>query len=231
MLKLDGAISQWRRRVAATGAHSGEDIDELEDHIREQMSDLEDSGLSEEEAFRLAAFRLGDAAAFAPEGAPVREGHAWQDRLLWMAVGLLCYVLAAPVARVMANLSTWAMAETGNFGYAGGVAGVIAMAAVGGLAVAFVHSIVTHPPGRAQQAGALVLSSRLGRGACICATGLLAVAAVVAWAGSQATVARLFPPAHYGMMAVPAAYASVIWSVFLPVCLVWLIIRLRPQTA
>ena len=53
---LDERIAEWRAYLSRRQAIEAVDVDELEDHLRNQVSDLQAAGLDEEEAFR----RVGD---------------------------------------------------------------------------------------------------------------------------------------------------------------------------
>jgi len=57
---LDDRIGEWRSYVLRREAIEGMDVDELEDHLRTQVADLQEAGLDEEEAFLIAVKRLGD---------------------------------------------------------------------------------------------------------------------------------------------------------------------------
>jgi hypothetical protein len=59
MFDLDQAMSDWRRRMAASGIKSSKVLDELEGHLREDIRALASDGTPEVQAFRLAVSRLG----------------------------------------------------------------------------------------------------------------------------------------------------------------------------
>ncbi|HVF36128.1 MAG TPA: hypothetical protein VND91_12470, partial [Candidatus Saccharimonadia bacterium] len=52
-------IEQWRVALRRQGVHSF-DVEDLEDRLRAQAASLRTAGLSEEEAFLVAAKRIGD---------------------------------------------------------------------------------------------------------------------------------------------------------------------------
>ena len=53
-------IAEWRAYLRRRQAIHAVDVDELEDHLRSQVSDLRAAGLDEEEAFLIAVKRIGD---------------------------------------------------------------------------------------------------------------------------------------------------------------------------
>lgn len=59
MFKLETAISTWRHQYKYSRAFKGRDLDELEQHIRDQVTFLVSAGKPEEEAFRLTIAELG----------------------------------------------------------------------------------------------------------------------------------------------------------------------------
>ena len=59
---LETAISTWMQFLSRNSALLPEDLDELEDHLRLELEDLNASGISDERRFRLACERIGDIA-------------------------------------------------------------------------------------------------------------------------------------------------------------------------
>ena len=59
MFKLDQAIADWRRQMAAAGIKPSKVVDELENHLREDIRMLVSAGTPEGAAFRIAVGRLG----------------------------------------------------------------------------------------------------------------------------------------------------------------------------
>jgi len=84
---LNDALRRWRRSLAGRAGLQGENLEELESHLRESVATLEHSGLSSEEAFFVALRRLGSAEALGREFALVHSRSVWLDRLLWGLVG------------------------------------------------------------------------------------------------------------------------------------------------
>jgi ABC-type antimicrobial peptide transport system permease subunit len=59
MFNLEKALSTWRHQYKYSRAFKGRDLDELEQHLRDQVVFLVDAGRSEEDAFREAIAELG----------------------------------------------------------------------------------------------------------------------------------------------------------------------------
>lgn len=60
MFDLEKAIAAWRRSFKRHKTFIGDDLDELEQHLRDHIEDVVSAGESEKEAFYLAAHRLGN---------------------------------------------------------------------------------------------------------------------------------------------------------------------------
>ncbi len=86
---LSQAIHQWREDLLASPAIRSEDVEELQDHLQENVRTLQRNGLSELEAFWVARNRLGEAEALHQEFGRMNKKAVWLDRVLWMVVGSL----------------------------------------------------------------------------------------------------------------------------------------------
>ena len=60
MDSVESQIAEWRAYVAKAHAVNGHDVDELEDHLRDQIAELDAAGLTPDEAFLVAVKRMGD---------------------------------------------------------------------------------------------------------------------------------------------------------------------------
>jgi hypothetical protein len=105
MSDVEKWIEQWRARLDGSQSLAGSDIDEMENHLREEMEHLRASGLSDEEAFLIARRRLGDTAALEAEFAKVNPHRLLTTRLWWMTAGVLAYLVTAHFAGVVSQVS------------------------------------------------------------------------------------------------------------------------------
>src|SRR6185503_763347 len=80
MFDLDHAISEWRRQLTMDGINSPEVLDELESHLRDDVSQQVRSGASEEH-FQNAIQRLGQTGLLKTEFAKVTGWKELQARL------------------------------------------------------------------------------------------------------------------------------------------------------
>ena len=79
---VESQIAEWRAYVAAAPGVNGHDVDELEDHLRHQIAELNAVGLAPDEAFLVAVKRMGDADALSREFAREHSGRLWKQLFL-----------------------------------------------------------------------------------------------------------------------------------------------------
>lgn len=79
---LESQITQWRTAVSRNRAIDSSDVEELEGHLREQVADLESTGLTEEEAFLVAVRRLGAVDLVTEEFAREHGDRLWKQLVL-----------------------------------------------------------------------------------------------------------------------------------------------------
>jgi hypothetical protein len=80
--ELETQIGRWRGYVQRRQAISPADLDELEDHLREQIADRQATGLDDEEAFLVAIKRLGNLDAVSREFAREHSDRLWKQLVL-----------------------------------------------------------------------------------------------------------------------------------------------------
>ena len=79
---LDAKIAHWRMYLRRRNTVHGRDLDELEDHLRTQVATLLEADLSEDEAFLVAAKRMGAVDAIAREFATEHSERLWKQLIL-----------------------------------------------------------------------------------------------------------------------------------------------------
>jgi hypothetical protein len=80
--ELETQIAQWCRYLRQHHTISAADVDEMEDHLREQVADLTAAGLSDDEAFLIAVKRMGSADAISREFAREHSDRLWKQLVL-----------------------------------------------------------------------------------------------------------------------------------------------------
>jgi len=105
---LTREIQQWRDNLAASPAFRGENLNELESHLRDSITTLQSHGLHPDEAFIIAARRIGKGSSLETEFAKVNRRALLLDRALWMLVGIQLWQLAYGVIdSTAANAISW----------------------------------------------------------------------------------------------------------------------------
>lgn len=118
---LETQIAEWRAFVGTAAGIDGDDVAELEDHLRGQIAELGSAGLSPEEAFLIAVRRLGDVDGLSREFAREHSGRLWKQLFAgvdepssrtgdWRAP--LVFALVAAVVAQVARLAAGAPEET-----------------------------------------------------------------------------------------------------------------------
>jgi len=130
-VELEEQIAEWRGYVRRRGAVQDTDAEELEDHLRNTVSDLVGSGLREDEAFLVAVKRMGSLDDLSREFAREHSGRLWKQLVLtehdsapaavplWQrdwVIMLVCAAIAAIAIKVPA-LFGYSLSEgdRGNF--------------------------------------------------------------------------------------------------------------------
>ena len=103
MFDLDAQRRGWRDALLREDALGPTEVDELEDHLLSEIEVLETAGLSEEEAFWVAAKQVGDKDALALEFGKVNRKAVWSKRAQWMLAGYLAVTFLAAFIKASSN--------------------------------------------------------------------------------------------------------------------------------
>ncbi len=103
---LNEAIQRWRERLIQLRSFGAEDLEELENHLRESVAGLQTAGLSPEEAFLVATERLGPDQRLADEYAKTNAKGIWTRRAVWMLGGVVAAMVMETFVRTGADLSS-----------------------------------------------------------------------------------------------------------------------------
>ncbi|MEX2135056.1 MAG: permease prefix domain 1-containing protein [Acidimicrobiia bacterium] len=79
---LESQIAEWRTLITNNPALDGRDVEELETHLRDQVEELTDAGLSDDEAFLVAVKRIGKLDEVSREFALENRGKLWRQLVL-----------------------------------------------------------------------------------------------------------------------------------------------------
>lgn len=115
--ELDRAIQHWRETLAQSPAFRTDNLDELESHLRDSIARFESVGLSGEEAFPIAARRLGSQRALGAEFQKVNRKAIWIERMVWMLIGLQVWQLVSGPVGLISNGVVSLGLLRGNFNF------------------------------------------------------------------------------------------------------------------
>jgi hypothetical protein len=87
MFDLEKAIAEWRQQMVAAGLKKGEALDELESHLREDIAQQIQAGLTTQRAFEVAVERIGGAQALKSEFAKVGRRTGFLGMLKGVLMG------------------------------------------------------------------------------------------------------------------------------------------------
>src|SRR5258707_731073 len=79
---LEEQIAQWRAYVSRRQALHGPDVEELDGHLRDQLTALIESGLTADEAFLVAVKRMGSLDALSREFARAHSERLWKQLVM-----------------------------------------------------------------------------------------------------------------------------------------------------
>lgn len=225
MFDLNEQIIKWRSNLAQSETLAGSDIYELESHLCEEIEQLTTLKLSDEEAFLVAAHRLGTTDSLADEYEKINRGVKFKRRLSFMIAGILAYLLATYFAISASKGCVWLVAACGIRGYTLGFVGFISQMLT---LVAtfffgyFVYKLILNRPGFRKKINKL--TTRL-----ILLISLLVLLFIITVSQIffTAIMARIMSPQEYGQATQYLAYTKFVWSVLFPALLIILFIKLR----
>jgi len=228
MFDLNEAVAGWRKSLTQQEGCRVADVEEMESHLRDEVEHLRAANLSDEETFLVATHRLGDATSLAREFAKVNRGAIWGYRLFWIAAGLLVYALMDSLAGVvsLACVTAAAISGSGSHGLTmvsfaaraltfGGVLFLLYKGIIQGGCGAKFYALAAKPWGAVLLVGGILVLILL--------SGFLHVFIV------PIAAFRLVEVERYAHMSESAFYASMVWSVLVPLLLAVLMIKLRPR--
>jgi hypothetical protein len=226
MFDLNEQIIKWRSNLAQSQTLGSSDIDELESHLREEIEHLTGLKLSEEEAFLVATHRLGSTDSLAGEYAKINRSSIFRRRLSLMITGILTYLLATHFATAVSKDCVLLAANSGITGYRSlgfiGFGSQILILMTTFFLGYFICRLIIQRPGFKKQIKQL--TTRM----CLLTVLLVFLIMTVVYRATFHIPVPGFRPMNIQQHVVAAlTYTKFLWSVFLPVILVMVLINLR----
>jgi len=225
MFNLNEQINRWRSNLAQSETLGNSDIDELESHLREEIENLTTLKLSEEDAFLIATHRLGSTESLAEEYEKINHGKRFRQNVSWMITGILTYLLATHFATAISKDCVLLAANSGITGYRSlgfiGFGSQILILITTFFLGYFICRLIIQIPGFKKQIKQLTTRMRL-----LMVLLVFLVVTVVYRAAFHVPVPG-FQPMNIQQHVVQAlTYTKFLWSVFLPVILVMVLINM-----
>jgi hypothetical protein len=104
MFNLNNEIAIWRKSILETETCTAGDLNELESHLLEEIDQLKTKDLSEQEAFLVAASRIGKPATVAEEFAKVNQSMVMRNRIFMACTGVLAFLAISSIASFTSKL-------------------------------------------------------------------------------------------------------------------------------
>lgn len=101
MPELEKNIAEWRKRMAAGGIKKPAVLDELENHLREDIERRTRDGMAPEEAFTAAGQKIGPASALSKEFKRAAIGSVLEKLMLALAVLFLAFGVFLSVVTII----------------------------------------------------------------------------------------------------------------------------------
>ena len=227
MFDLNEQIIKWRSNLAQTETLANSDVDELESHLREEIEQLNGLKLSDEEAFLIAAHRLGSTDSLSAEYEKINRGMRFRRRISLMITGILPYLLAAYFAKQVSKVFVLRVAKSGitghrSLGFIGFGSQILILLTTFFLGY-FICRLIIQRLGFKKQTKQLTTIMRLLKVLLVfLSMAVMTVVLMAPVAGFRPGTLNIHVDVAQGL-----TYTKFLWSVFSPIILVMLLINLR----
>jgi hypothetical protein len=227
MFNLNEQIKKWRANLNTSQSFKTIDIDELENHLIEEIEKLKLSGLSEEEAFIIATHRLGQIDSLSDEFVKVNTGILWRKRFFWSGIIILVWIVIGFIRNAVSQIVLFIAAIIGARGYELNIVNSfsqIILFVLAALALFFMT--------RLENINRLfyrIINNFRGKVILFFAVFIITVTTLALGILSTALNARLLSSQDFGQMAMFNSIVSRAWAIFMPMILLSVIILLRPS--
>ncbi len=226
MFDLNRAITNWRQELGQNDALNTGDLNEMESHLRDEIEGLAGGRLSPQEAFIIAAHRLGDTGQIAAEFAKVHSSRMWRRRFFWMLTGVLTYILAGALSAAAAKVCAIMAVFVGLQGYAVGamesIVGVVVLIGLVGI------TYCLFGPGLFGIRAASLFKNPFDAGLSVVVLALLVILLRAACLFAPVLQIRLLSVQEYGQIMIAHHYGSLCWAVLGPIAIAVLLIVINP---
>ena len=102
---LDKSITIWKSQLSKNSNFTGDNINELESHLLDEIQGLNEIGLNNEESFLVASKRIGTVEQLTIEFSKVNRKVYFRSRILPFLKGILAFIAFMTVTELLTNTS------------------------------------------------------------------------------------------------------------------------------
>jgi len=228
MFDMNEQIKKWRCDLAQKKTLEKSDIDELENHLREEIERLTESELTEEEAFMVAAHRLGHSDSLSEEFAKVNTSILWRKRLFRIGIIVFAWIILTYIGQVVSRICQILAVFVGFRGYTLSVIDVLSQVAFFGVIV-FALYLISRKKDIEGVSFFKIADSFRGK-IMLCIIVFIVAAGTFAFNILSSVIsARLLSPQEFGRISMFKSYQGLVQEIFLPLVLLLGIILIRPS--
>lgn len=228
MFDLNEQIINWRNNLTQPKTLGSSDIDELESHLREEIENLNALNLSDEEAFMVAANRLGQPDSLSEEFAKVNTSMLWRKRFFRAGAIVFAWLMLSYIWQVFSRICQILAVFSGFRGYTLNVIDILSQVTFFGIVVYVLYRI-----SRKKAIGEIsffkIPNSIKGKIVLFIVVFMIAAGAFAFNILSNVIFARFLVIEEIRQISMLKAYQEIIRLIFLPLVLLLGIILIRPS--
>ncbi|MBN2183568.1 MAG: hypothetical protein JW715_16785 [Sedimentisphaerales bacterium] len=228
MFELNEKIKTWRSGLAGQQSFEKTDIDELENHLREEIELLTLSELTEEEAFMVAAHRLGRSDSLSEEYAKVNTSILWRKRLSRVGIVVFGWLIVTYIGQVVSRICQILAVFIGLRGYTLNVIDLLSQVTFF-VIIIFVVYRISRTKRLSGDSFFKIADSVRGKIVLFIIVFAIVLGTFTTKFLSSIVSARLLSAQELGQMSMFKVFQGLIQSIFLPLVLLLGVILVRPS--
>ena len=228
MFDMNEQIKVWRSELSHKQTLEKSDIDELENHLREEIERLAESELTQEEAFMVAAHRLGHSESLSEEFAKINTSVIWRKRLFRVGTIVFAWIILTYIWQVVSLAGLLLGAFAGLRGYPLNIVEILSQVTFLGI-VLFALYLISRKKDIDRISFSKITDSVCGKFMLfiivfVIVLGILAFKTLII-----AMTARILNPQEFREISMVKAYQELIIPIFLPLVVFLGTILVRPS--
>jgi len=228
MFDLNKQIKIWRSGLAQQQTLEKSDIDELENHLREEIERLAASELSEQEAFIVAAHRLGRSDSLSEEFAKINSSVLWRKRVFRVVAIIFAWIIISYIGQVVSRTCFLLGVLAGLRGNTLNIIVLISQVAIFGVAVYALY-LISRSKNLHGDLFCKIADSFRGKVMLFVIVFVIVVGTLAFNTLITAITARFLNPREFGQISMFKAFQGLMQMIFLPLTLLLGMILVRPS--